>query len=157
MKNNLLLLAFSLIFVGIAHAQTNIQVPEAVKSAFKAKFPNVASIEWEAEIEEVYEAEFKQNGKKMSAAFKSDGTWIETETSIKVKALPRAVRDAAAKTFPGYELEEANVVERPDQAVAYGVEMEKEEKSVDALFALDGKLLEQEGEETEEEGDGDGK
>ncbi|MGZ3866141.1 MAG: hypothetical protein ACXVC6_03055 [Bacteroidia bacterium] len=57
-------------------------VPQAVTSAFKAKYPSVPSPEWEVEKEGgrlVYEAEFKLDGKKKEAEFKPDGTFVKEE------------------------------------------------------------------------------
>ena len=57
-------------------------VPMAVSSAFKAKYPDVSNPEWEVEKEDgrlVYEAEFKLQGKKKEAEFIPDGTFIKEE------------------------------------------------------------------------------
>jgi len=57
-------------------------VPQAVTSAFKAKYPTAANPEWEVEKEEgrlVYEAGFKVDGKKKEAEFKADGTFVKEE------------------------------------------------------------------------------
>jgi hypothetical protein len=57
-------------------------VPQAVQSAFKAKYPNASAPEWEVEKSEgrlIYEAEFKLDGKKKEAEFKPDGTFLKEE------------------------------------------------------------------------------
>jgi hypothetical protein len=57
-------------------------VPVAVSSAFKTKYPSVSNPEWEVEKEEgrlIYEAEFKLDGKRKEAEFKPDGTFIKEE------------------------------------------------------------------------------
>jgi len=129
------------------------QPPEATTAAFQKKFPTATSVQWEQEADGIYEADFKANGKKMSAAFSAAGIWLETETDIKTKSLPEAVRAAIAKAFSGYEIEEAERVETPE-GVAYEVKLEKEadgkETELEVLFAEDGKLLKQ-----EQEGDDD--
>jgi uncharacterized membrane protein YkoI len=53
-----------------------------VQSAFKAKYPNASTPEWEVEKSEgrlIYEAEFKLDGKKKEAEFKPDGTFLKEE------------------------------------------------------------------------------
>lgn len=57
-------------------------VPQAVQSAFKTKYPGASNPEWEVEKSAghlVYEAEFKVDGKKKEAEFKPDGTFIKEE------------------------------------------------------------------------------
>ena len=119
------------------------KVPQAVKEAFAKKYPTAKKVDWEKEGAEEYEAEFKMDGKKMSANFKADGTWLETETEIKTKNLPAAVKAAIAKQFPDYELEEAEQIETPTVAVAYEVELEDEKNDVEieAVFKADGTLV----------------
>jgi len=130
------------------------QTPVATTAAFQKKFPTAKSVQWEQDADGTYEADFKVNGKKMSAAFSAAGIWLETETDIKIKALPEAVRAAIANAFSGYEIQEAERVETPE-GVVYEVKMEKEadgqETELEVLFAGDGKLLKQEVEEDDDE------
>ncbi|MCB0520025.1 MAG: PepSY-like domain-containing protein [Lewinellaceae bacterium] len=127
--------------------------PAAVQSAFKAKFADVQKAKWEMEDEGEWEAEFKMNGKEMSANFKADGTWLETETEIKTADLPQAVKDAIAAQFSGYKMEEASLVETPDMAAAYEVELEKGETTIEALFKADGTLVKQKAESEDDDKD----
>lgn len=149
------LLLFASLLVFQATAQTDI--PQAVTKAFQTKFPTAQSVKWEEEDKGVYEAGFKQNGRKMSASFDATGNWQATETAIKKSALPDAVRSAVAKLFPGFEIDEAEKVESPD-GLAFEVELENEsgdkEVEVEALFSAEGKLLKKsEAAEEEEEDD----
>ena len=57
-------------------------VPLAVLTAFKLKYAQATEVQWEIEKEDgrlIYEAGFKQGGKKKEASFKPDGTWVEEE------------------------------------------------------------------------------
>lgn len=57
-------------------------VPPAVRTAFREKYPNAIINEWEVEKERgrlIYEAEFTIDGKKKEALFKSDGTFVEED------------------------------------------------------------------------------
>jgi CheY-like chemotaxis protein len=129
------------------------QTPAAVLAAFQQKYPAAQAVEWETEDEGVFEADFKLDNKKMSAAFDAKGTWLETEMAIKKSALPEAVRAAIAKEFPDYEIDEAEQVETPG-GMQYEVVLENEdgdtEIEVEALFSSDGKLLKQEKEEKDD-------
>lgn len=160
MKIKLLIIALFAAISAIACNQTliKIDVPKAVKDAFAAKYPTAQKVEWEMEEEGEYEAEFKLSGKEMSANFKADGTWIETETAIKSKDLPQAVKDAISSEFPDYEIEEAEQLERPDLAMGYEVELENEEtdEEMSVVFTADGKVLEKKMSEDDDDNDDGG-
>lgn len=152
MKYLMLLAAFGFGFAYTSCAQNKHTPPASVQTAFKVKFPAVQKAKWELEHEGEWEAEFKSGGHEMSVNFNADGTWLETETEIKVSSLPQVIKDALAAQFAGYKTEEANLVETPGQPTAYEVELEKDEATIEALFAADGKLLKQ---QTENEHDDD--
>lgn len=117
-------------------------VPAAVKSGFNQKFPNVKKAKWEMETASVYEAEFKQNGEEISANFDANGTWLETETEMEAKDLPKPVMDKLKADFNGYEIEEANKVESATLGSYYEVEIEKGESNWEILIKEDGTILE---------------
>jgi hypothetical protein len=75
------------------------QVPAAVKTAFAKKYPSVKA-SWDKEGAN-YEANFKHDGKVMSAVIDRNGTIVETETDIPVTDLPKAVQDYMKKIIPG--------------------------------------------------------
>ena len=114
--------------ISTSSAQGKKAAPAAVQTAFKTKFPTVQKAKWDVEEEGEWEAEFKTGGKEMSAIFKADGTWLETETEIKTANLPQAVKNALAAQFAGSKIEEANLVEMPGQPTAYEVELRKEKR-----------------------------
>lgn len=115
-------------------------VPNAVASAFKSKFPAASSVKWELENVN-YEANFKVNGKEMSANFDKMGTWLETETEIKVSALPAVVRTTLSKEFAGYNIKEASQIESVKNGSCFEAEIKKGKESYDVLFSADGKFL----------------
>lgn len=119
------------------------KVPAEVKTAFQSKFPEAKKVEWEME-EGNYEAEFKMNGKEMSATFDAKGIWKETETEIKVKDLPKAVSTMLAGEFPGYKIDEACKVESAEHGSCYEVEIEKGDEEMEVLLKADGTILKKE-------------
>ena len=145
------LLTFGIIATSCA--QGNMTAPSGVQTAFKAKFAAAQKVKWDMEDENEWEAEFKMNGKEMSANFSSDGTWLETEAEIKTSALPQAVKSAIAAQFAGYEMEEATTVESPGKPMAYEVELEKGETTIEAVFGADGTLIKQKTESEEDDKD----
>ena len=153
MKYLTLLILFNIGLWSACNSQDS--APASAVNAFKAKYPNVQNPKWEKESADEWEAEFKADGREMSAVFKSDGTWLESETEIKAEDLPKAVQEGIATEFSGYEIEEAEAVERPGMALAYEVELEKGEKTVEALFDADGALIKKSADDDEEDEEDD--
>lgn len=149
---------FLLLIAAFGSISTNAQkissdkVPAAVTSSFKTKFPEVVNAEWEMEKAD-YEASFKKNGVEMSANFDNEGKWLETETEIKVSALPAAVSATLKKDFADYKVDEACKVESVKDGNCYEVEVEKGKESFDVLISTDGKVLSKTKEEEKDKED----
>src|SRR5206468_966913 len=104
MKNSII--AFALLATVSCAAQN---VPETVKNAFAKSFPNTTVKKWDKE-DSNYEANFTKDGKSMSATFDANGTWMETETDIKISELPAAVTDYVKSNYKGATIKEAAVL-----------------------------------------------
>lgn len=117
------------------------KVPAAVLSAFKTKFTISTKTSWEMENANNYEAGFKQNDEEVSANFDHTGKWLETETELKVSALPATVQAALAKDFADFRIEEARKIESLKYGICFEAEIEKGEATFDVLFISDGKML----------------
>lgn len=118
-----------------AEMQKHISAPAAVKTSFEKDFPGVTA-KWEKEGAN-YEANFKQNGKTLSALYDSKGTKQETEEDIKVSELPQSVKDYIAKNYKGEKIKEAAIITKASGEVNY----EAEVKGMDILFSKDGKFV----------------
>lgn len=118
-------------------------VPAAVKAAFSTQFPQAQRVKWEMEKPQVYEAGFRVGKDKMSACFNALGTWIETETEIKVSDLPVAVSRALQAKYVGYEIEEAEKLQFPNGTTVFEMEIEKGKDSLEVQFDAAGKFLKQ--------------
>ena len=143
MKNILVLLLCVALMRDAASAQkiSAEKVPAAVSSAFKEKFPNITAVKWEIEKVNQYEATFKGNGSEMSANFDNTGKWLETETEIKVSALPAAVTSVLKKDFAGFKINEASKIENAANGNCFEAEIEKGIEIYDVLFTSDGKVI----------------
>lgn len=98
------------------------EVPQEVKDAFAAKFPNATVGKWEKEAE--FEAEFTtEEGREVEVNFYPDGTITQVEYEIGVDELPAAVKEAIAKNYPHCEIEEAERVEKGDGTLVYEVDL----------------------------------
>jgi hypothetical protein len=143
MKKILFLLLSAALVSHVACAQkiSADKIPASVATTFKTTFPSVTKVDWEMENATEYEASFKLKGEEMSANFDNAGKWLETETEIKVSALPAAVQSAIQKDFAGYKIEEATKVESAKNGNTFEAEIEKGEESYDVLYTPDGKML----------------
>lgn len=119
------------------------QVPGPVQQAFAAAYP-ATKVEWEAEDDGTFEAEYVLNGTPTSASYSATGELLETEITINITDLPAAVRNTVAAQFPNHQIEEAARITYADGRVAYETELSgQDDRSFDVLFAADGTLLEQ--------------
>jgi len=118
MKNNFLVL-ITVLAISLSSNCQSITVPAVVKSAFNTKYPNATNVKWGKENAKEYEAEFKLNGTNVSANFGLDGSWVETETVIKIAALPAPVTAAVKKKYPGAAITMTQKLEKPGGKLFY--------------------------------------
>jgi hypothetical protein len=110
--------------------------PAAAKAAFEKAFPGVSKVKWGQEGKE-YEANFVQNGKKMSAVYDSRGVLKETEEDIKITELPAAVAAYVKEHHKGAAIKEAAKITKPNGEVNYEAEVNK----MDLIFDANGKFI----------------
>ena len=120
MKNAFIVL-MAAITIGLSANCQGLKVPDAVKNAFIAKYPNATNVKWGKENAKEYEAEFKMNNTAVSANFGLDGSWVETETVIPVSELPVAVKAAVSTKYPGAPITLAEKTEQPGNKVLFEV------------------------------------
>lgn len=143
MKNNIVctLLILSSLSAMAGNKIKESKVPEVVKNAFKAKFPDAKKIQWELENDSIYEAEFVSNKVEMSSNFSATGRWLETEKEIDKKDIPDAVLKMIAGKYAGYKIVEAESVDSPACSQCYEVVLKKGKKKVELLLNKDGNIL----------------
>lgn len=117
------------------------KVPASVITAFKTKYPTVTKSTWELENKTEFEVNFKLDGKKVSANFDNTGNWLETETEIKVSALPESILSILKSDFEGFKIEEASKIESFKNGICFETEIEKGKETFDVLFSADGKVI----------------
>lgn len=134
MKNilmtTLVVLATSFTFAGIP--------PEKIKIAFEKKFPNANKIKWGKEGKTEWEAEFKMNEISCSANFAIDGSWLETETEIKVSELPEVVSKAILSKYPTAKITSADKIESAKKPTVYEADLKIGRKEKEVLVHSDG-------------------
>ena len=132
---------FSFATIGCSQKLTEKDLPSAVKNAFITKFPGATDIKWGKENEKEYEAEFKLNNTNVSANFKSDGSWTETETTIPSSELPAAVTNAVNKKYPGAVYGITEKIEKPGTKILYEVNITANGKKKEMELNPDGIIV----------------
>ena len=136
MKGLLIMIVVAVIALSAFSQKLNeSQVPAAVKTAFERKYPSVKA-SWDKE-DANYEANFKHDGKAMSAVIDKNGTVVEAETDIPVTDLPKAVQDYMKKNYPGVKIEEAARIVKANGDVNYEAEVHHK----DVIFDAKGKYI----------------
>lgn len=128
-----------------------ISVPSAVTSAFNAKFSGAADIEWGKESDTEFEAEFKLNGKTISANFDEGGKWLETELKITENEMPATVRATLKSEYGDYRVLKAERLEKSAEPVTFEVKLAKGETTTEVVIDEAGKVLKKEVVKEEEE------
>jgi len=131
---------FSFATIGCSQKITEKDLPSAVKKAFTAKFPGATDIKWGKENAKEYEAEFKVNNTNVSANFKTDGSWTETETTIPSSELPAAVTNAVNKKYPGAVYGITEKIEKPGAKILYEVNITANGKKKELELNPDGSI-----------------
>jgi hypothetical protein len=148
MKNFFILVAlFSMIFFS-ACSQKN--PPENVKKEFSQKFADARSVKWDSEESNEWEAEFKINGKEMSACFDNAGKWLETEGEVSAKDLPSAVTSTLKNEFPGFKIGESSTIENPEMK-GFEIALKNKETELSVIIGTDGTVLKKESSEENKE------
>jgi hypothetical protein len=153
MRNLFLMIVVFAIFSLNGCKPTSKDVPVNVKTAFSQKFPNAKKIKWDVENEKEWEAEFKMEGKKMSANFDNEGKWLETETGVDKKDLPETVLGSLKNEFKEYSIEEVEFVENSEYK-GYEIKLEADEADIEVMIDSNGTNLKKEvNKEEDEEGE----
>ncbi|HSO89503.1 MAG TPA: PepSY-like domain-containing protein, partial [Draconibacterium sp.] len=114
---------------------------------------SATKVKWGMEDETEWEAEFKMDGKEMSASFDKEGKWINTEAKLTEKDLPANVLKAVQTAYAGWKIESVESYETPEMK-GYELGVEKGKEELEILVTADGKItVKKESEEGEDEKD----
>ncbi len=128
-------LAVSIAFSACAQKLKDADVPVAVKTSFAKQYPGAVT-KWEKE-DGKYEANFKKDGKTMSAMFEPNGVFTESEIDIKVADLPATVLAYVKANYKGKTIKEGAKITKADGTVNY----EAEVNGMDVMFDANGKFI----------------
>lgn len=138
MKNSVILFVALSMFSFLVCSQEN--PPKNVKKEFSLRFASAKSVKWSSEKPDEWEAEFKMNGKKMSACFDSSAVWTTTETVITENDIPEAVRNTLSTEFKEYKRRLMEIFESPEiKGFEFG--LRKGEISIEVMIDSAGKVI----------------
>jgi hypothetical protein len=149
MKNFITLITLISLVSFSACSQKN--PPENVKKEFSQKYADARSVKWDSEKPNEWEAEFKINGKEMSACFDDSGKWLESEAEVSAKELPSAVTNTLKNEYPGYKTVEISTIGNPEMN-GFEFALKNKEAEITVIIGADGTVLmkEEAGENKEE-------
>ncbi|TVZ27943.1 putative PepSY-like beta-lactamase-inhibitor [Gillisia sp. Hel_I_86] len=144
------LIPLSFLSIGIVSCQENKKdadkksdVPEAVQTAFEKKYPGENDPDWKQDEHGYWESHFKKDGEKYRADFNADGSWVETENSIKDGELPEAIKNVITEKYSDREITEVERVDGAEKGIFYDVEFKQKGKNMDVEFREDGSVISQ--------------
>lgn len=115
--------------------------PAAVQKTFDQMFLKATTIKWAKENSKEWEAEFIQDGIKISANFLNDGTWVETEREIEISKLPIQVSESILKNNPGCKIENAYKIESNSKPLKYEADIKCGNRKKEVVVLDDGSLV----------------
>lgn len=118
--------------------------PEAVKTSFQQKYPGENDPDWHTDDNGNFESSFKKDGKSYRADFTPEGKWVETERSVDLEDLPKAVKQRIESDFEGEDITEIEEVQHADKGLFYDVEFKRPGKNLDVEISPEGKVLNKE-------------
>lgn len=121
----ILYLFFLMLIADVAISQGNqLKAPGPVLTAFKSKYPKAANVSWN-NSQNNYVAEFKDGMNRTRAIYDQNGTFVESQTSIKKELLPEKVRSTVGAEFKGYNTIEHATIARPNTEESYKVVVDR--------------------------------
>lgn len=108
-----LFFAAFLVFIGIANAQTNIEIPTKVSDAFNAKYSGVTKYKTLTKNKS-FIFKFKYQKQRTEACFNKDGDWLYTSSAILVEDLPSEVFVKIKRTYMNSEISNVKKVIKPN-------------------------------------------
>lgn len=121
------------------------QVPSPVKDKLYAKF-KATDVTWEME-DDIYEAEYLENGMEKSIHINSSGEVILVETQIDPVTMPLTIHNYINEVYQGAVINEAEFIEAKD-ANFYGVELTYNGNTFELIFDETGNFLRLDNSET---------
>ena len=153
----IILIAFSLVSCEDEEERpvTEKEVPGAVLQEFNNAYPGATIKEYAEEKEDgqtFYEVSCEFEDRKIDAAYNPDGTVFAIEEVIPAEELPEIIHQAIVNEFQQFSIQLAEKIEKEgNQFFKVKLQNTKNQKKYELLFAADGKLVEKENFDEDEE------
>ncbi|MGK7397860.1 MAG: PepSY-like domain-containing protein [Candidatus Cyclobacteriaceae bacterium M3_2C_046] len=141
LKTLTLIIIGSIVFFACGTNQD--EVPDAIVSSFNREYPQATDVEWEDEGDE-YEVEFEVDDIEREITYNQQGEVVETGIDVSEDELPEVITQYIAQNYSGYEIDDADEVERQDGQTYIEVEIENNQEEVDLLFNFQGEFVQAE-------------
>ena len=127
-----------LLFLPSIYCQTDspFEIPRPVMDQFTLSYPDAENVEWTVQHGK-YLANFKNYKKHTSAMLREDGKLLQTETEIKVIALPVEATSYLQEDIKAKKIETASIVENETGEITFKAFTDKDQYWFDG----DGQVL----------------
>ena len=138
-------LFLTILFLGLTYlsAQTvqPTELPLAVQSSFKLKFPEAINTKW-TKVTDTYEVEFINKDVNTEAIFTDKGEWKETSWEIPMEYTPQTIKTYIATNYPKYKMKEIEIEETyPSSEKLYAVNIAKKKEKIELYFKISGEFV----------------
>jgi len=131
-----------LLACGDSPAAAQDDVPPTIVANMMRLYPEAEDLDWGIDGNDNWEVHFEVDDEKARADFKPDGTWIETEESLKWDELPEVVQDAIKRDYDKDDIVEIEHTMSAEKGEFYDVEIDpKGKKKFDLAYSKEGKIL----------------
>ena len=109
----------------LAQSYSTVDIPTAVIDQFSLSYPDAEHVHWTVQNNK-YLASFKNDKKSTYALLRKDGKLLETETEIKVMALPLEATAYLEKKLDA-DIESASIMENEEGVITFKAFTEDDE------------------------------
>ncbi|OIP03045.1 MAG: hypothetical protein AUJ97_05255 [Bacteroidetes bacterium CG2_30_32_10] len=136
---------FTILFLGFIYlsAQTvqPTELPLAVQSNFKIKFPDASNAKW-TKVNDTYEVSFINKEVNTEALYSDKGEWKETSWEIPLEYTPQTIKTYIATYYPKYKIKEVELEEvYPSSEKLYAVNIAKKKEKIELYFKVSGEFV----------------
>ena len=134
------LVILSALIISCSQEIPSSKVPSVVLNRAQTQFPGVNDMEWEKE-RNYFEAEFKIDSVEHSLNIDRSGNLLQHKWEVDVATLPETIPVIVQTKHPGYQIDEANLIDRNGQMI-YELELDaKGKKDLQVLIATNGNQI----------------